>query len=49
MQISIVAGRGVNTRTARRDTWHITLVFLGEVSEERAADVPAAIQRAVGR
>jgi 2'-5' RNA ligase len=49
LQISIAAARGVNTRAARPDTWHITLVFLGEVPEERAADVTVAIQRAIGR
>lgn len=48
LRVSVAAGRGVNTRLARRDTWHVTLVFLGEVAEQRTADVQEAIERAVG-
>jgi len=48
LQVTVAAGQGVNTRLARRDNWHVTLVFLGEVPEQRSADVPEAIQRAVG-
>ena len=48
LQVTVAAGQGVNTRLARRDTWHVTLVFLGEVAEQRSADVHEAIQRAVG-
>jgi 2'-5' RNA ligase len=48
LQITVAAGRGVNTRLAQRDTWHVTLVFLGEVAEQREVDVHSAIQRAVG-
>jgi RNA 2',3'-cyclic 3'-phosphodiesterase len=48
LRVSVAAGRGVNTRLARRDTWHVTLVFLGEVAEQRTADVHEAIERAVG-
>jgi RNA 2',3'-cyclic 3'-phosphodiesterase len=47
LNVAIAAGRGVNTRLARRDTWHITLAFLGEVGDERAADVSTAVGRAV--
>jgi RNA 2',3'-cyclic 3'-phosphodiesterase len=47
LQVTVAAARGINTRLARRDTWHVTLVFLGEVAEQRAADVHGAIQRAV--
>jgi 2'-5' RNA ligase len=45
LQVTAAANNGVNTRLARRETWHITLAFLGEVAEERAADVPGALQR----
>ncbi len=48
LHVAVAAGRGVNTRLARRDTWHVTLVFLGEVAEPRTADVHEAIERAVG-
>ena len=47
LNVAIAAGRGVNTRLARRDTWHITMAFLGEVADERAADVHTAVGRAV--
>jgi 2'-5' RNA ligase len=33
-------------RVAWRDTWHITLAFLGEVPEESAPAVAAAVERA---
>jgi 2'-5' RNA ligase len=49
LNIAIAAGQGVNTRLARRDTWHVTLGFLGEVAEERLADVHTAVGRAVDR
>ena len=47
LNVALAAGKGVNTRLARRDTWHITLAFLGEVEDERAADVHTAVGRAV--
>ena len=47
LAVMAAANRGVNTRPARPETWHVTLAFLGEVAEERAGRVPAAIQRAV--
>lgn len=47
LQVTAAAARGVNTRLARRDTWHVTLVFLGQVAEERMVDVQEAIRRAV--
>jgi RNA 2',3'-cyclic 3'-phosphodiesterase len=47
LHIAVAAGQGVNTRLARRDNWHVTLVFLGEVPEQRTADVLEALQRAV--
>jgi 2'-5' RNA ligase len=47
LNVATAAARGVNTRLARRDTWHITLAFLGEVGDQRASDVSAAVERAV--
>ncbi|HEY7273870.1 MAG TPA: RNA 2',3'-cyclic phosphodiesterase [Actinoplanes sp.] len=47
LNVAIAAGRGVNTRLARRETWHVTLAFLGEVKEDRLPDVDAAVGRAV--
>jgi 2'-5' RNA ligase len=47
LRVTAAADRGVNMRLARRDTWHVTLVFLGEVAEQRAADVNDAVRRAV--
>jgi 2'-5' RNA ligase len=47
LHVTVAAGQGVNTRLARRDNWHVTLVFLGEVADQRTADVHEAIQRAV--
>jgi RNA 2',3'-cyclic 3'-phosphodiesterase len=41
------AERGVHTRPARPENWHVTLVFLGEVAEDRAEDARAALDRAV--
>ena len=42
------AERGVNARPARRETWHVTLAFLGEVAEDRGAAAVAAVERAAG-
>jgi 2'-5' RNA ligase len=36
----------VNTRLARRENWHVTLAFLGEVPDERTPDAEAAVSRA---
>ena len=47
LHVASAASRGVNTRLARRDTWHVTLAFLGEVAEERGPDAALAIERAV--
>jgi 2'-5' RNA ligase len=47
LNVAIAAVQGVNTRLARRETWHVTLAFLGEVNEERFPDVEAAVGRAV--
>lgn len=42
-----VSTADVNTRLARRDTWHVTLAFLGEVPDERAPDAATALSTAV--
>ncbi|GIF76159.1 RNA 2',3'-cyclic phosphodiesterase [Asanoa siamensis] len=38
---------GTNTRLARPETYHLTLAFLGDVADERLADVETAIGRGV--
>nr|WP_296071516.1 RNA 2',3'-cyclic phosphodiesterase [uncultured Actinoplanes sp.] len=38
----------VNTRLARRETWHVTLAFLGDVPDERGHDAGAAVASALG-
>ncbi|GIE98601.1 RNA 2',3'-cyclic phosphodiesterase [Paractinoplanes rishiriensis] len=38
--------RGVNTRPARRETWHVTLAFLGDVPDEKAPRAVTALERA---
>jgi 2'-5' RNA ligase len=47
LHVSRAAAAGVNTRLARRETWHVTLAFLGEVADERAPRATAALERAV--
>ena len=49
LQVTLAAGRGVNTRLSRRDTWHVTLAFLGDVPDRRAPDAAAAVEHAVDR
>ncbi|MCU7728355.1 RNA 2',3'-cyclic phosphodiesterase [Actinoplanes sp. KI2] len=45
LKVTAAASNGVNTRLARRETWHVTLAFLGEVPDDRAGDVPGTLQR----
>ena len=45
LYVATAAERGVNTRMARRETWHITLAFLGEVAEDRVDRAHEAIRR----
>jgi 2'-5' RNA ligase len=47
LAIGQAAASGINARLAGRENWHVTLAFLGEVPDERQADVGAAIDRAV--
>jgi 2'-5' RNA ligase len=49
LHVGRAAAEGVNTRLARPETYHLTLAFLGEVPDERLADVEVAIGRAVDR
>jgi RNA 2',3'-cyclic 3'-phosphodiesterase len=37
---------GVNTRLARRETWHVTLAFLGEVADDKVPSASEALGRA---
>lgn len=46
LAVTRAGASGVNTRLARRETWHVTLAFLGEVADERAAEAAEAVQRA---
>ena len=46
LAVSRAAADGVNTRLARRETWHVTLAFLGEVDDGRAPAAATAIERA---
>jgi RNA 2',3'-cyclic 3'-phosphodiesterase len=46
LAVSRAHAGGVNTRLARRETWHVTLAFLGEVADDRAPDAAAALERA---
>jgi 2'-5' RNA ligase len=41
-----VARAEVNTRLSRRENWHVTLAFLGEVPDGRIPDAEAAVSRA---
>jgi 2'-5' RNA ligase len=36
----------VNTRPARRETWHVTLAFLGDVPDDRAPAAATAVEDA---
>ena len=47
LRVGRAAAAGVNTRLARPETYHLTLAFLGEVPDERLADVETAIGSAV--
>ncbi|MEV4620891.1 RNA 2',3'-cyclic phosphodiesterase [Asanoa sp. NPDC049573] len=49
LRVGRAAAAGVNTRLARPETYHLTLAFLGEVADERLADVEVAVGRAVDR
>lgn len=45
LHVARAAERGVNTRLARRETWHVTLAFLGEVADERVPAAASALER----
>jgi 2'-5' RNA ligase len=46
LAVSKAHADGVNTRLAHRDTWHVTLAFLGEVTDSRAPGAASALERA---
>jgi len=46
LAVSKAYADGINTRLARRETWHVTLAFLGEVADERAPRAAEALERA---
>jgi 2'-5' RNA ligase len=47
LAVGRAAAAGVNARLAVRETWHVTVAFLGEVPDARRGDVEAALDRAV--
>lgn len=47
LAIGRAAAAGINARLAGRENWHVTLAFLGDVPDERQADVSSALDRAV--
>jgi len=49
LHVGRAAADGINARLAGREQWHVTLVFLGEVAEERRDDVIGAVNRAADR
>ena len=48
LHVGRAAADGVNTRLTSATTWHVTLVFLGEVREHRLDDVRTAVGVAIG-
>jgi len=46
LAVSRANAPGRSTRLAARDRWHVTLVFLGDVREERVEDAAGAMSRA---
>lgn len=49
LQLGRAAAAGTNVRLAARHRWHLTLAFLGEVSDDRAPEVAPALDAAVAR
>lgn len=46
LRIAEATAAGINVRLAARETMHLTLVFLGDVAEERLPAVETALERA---
>jgi RNA 2',3'-cyclic 3'-phosphodiesterase len=46
LAVAKAAAEGVDTHLARREIWHVTLVFLGGVADERAPAAATAIEQA---
>ncbi|MEV0713517.1 2'-5' RNA ligase family protein, partial [Asanoa sp. NPDC050611] len=49
LRVGQAAAAGTNTRLARPETYHLTLAFLGDVADERLADVEQAVGQGVER
>lgn len=49
LAVSRAGASNVNARLAPRSNWHLTLAFLGDVPDQRAADVPDALAEGVTR
>jgi 2'-5' RNA ligase len=47
LAVGRAAAAGTNTRLAGRTNWHLTVVFVGDVPDERLDDVHAVLDRAV--
>ena len=46
LAVSKAYAGGIDTHLARRHTWHVTLAFLGEVTDDRAPLAATALERA---
>lgn len=49
LRLGQAAADGTNVRLAGRPLWHVTLVFLGEVADDRAPAAAEAVQAGVAR
>lgn len=49
LRLGGAAADGTNVRLARRPLWHVTLVFLGEVADDRAPAATEAVRAGVAR
>lgn len=49
LRLGMAATAGTNVRLVARPLWHVTLAFLGEVADDRAPEVAAALQAGVSR
>jgi 2'-5' RNA ligase len=49
LRLGMAAAAGTNVRLAARPLWHVTLAFLGELPDDRAPDVAAAVREGVAR
>ena len=49
LKLGAAAAAGTNVRIVARPLWHITLAFMGDAPDERAADASAAVAAGVSR